>query len=200
MTDLFKDKSQDWDAREMVVQLSAAVGAAVLEHVALAADMRVMDFGAGTGLISAHVAPRVAEIVAVDTSQSMLDKLTAKPELTGKVVALCHNILDSPLTQKFDLIMSAMALHHVEHTDQLIASFAQHLEPGGRIALADLDEEDGSFHPAGIEGVFHAGFSRDALGTLLDKHGFSDVQFITAHTVNKDDLAYPIFLVTASKA
>ena len=39
MTDLFKEKSQDWDAREMVLQLSAAVGTSVLEHVPLAASM-----------------------------------------------------------------------------------------------------------------------------------------------------------------
>jgi putative AdoMet-dependent methyltransferase len=200
MTDLFKEKSADWDAREMVQQLSAAVGAAVLEHVPLSESMSVMDFGAGTGLISAHIAPRVREIVALDTSQSMLDKLTEKPALAGKVRGKCHDILDAPLSQKFDVIVSAMALHHVEDTERLITVFAEHLTEGGRIALADLDAEDGSFHPEGVEGVYHAGFEREPLRSLLEKHGFTGIRFVTAHTVHKGDHAYPVFLVLAVRA
>jgi len=200
MTDLFKDKSQDWDGRELVQQLSAAVGAALLAHLPLTADMTVMDFGAGTGLISAHVAPRVGEIVALDTSQSMLDKLIEKPALAGKVRAKCHDILQAPLSEKFDLIMSAMALHHVEDTDRLFAAFATHLEKGGRVALADLDKEDGSFHPADVQGVFHAGFEREPLQRLLERHGFTSIEFVTAHTVKKGDREYPVFLVTAVKS
>jgi len=34
---------------------------------------------------------------------------------------------------------------------------------------------------------------------MLDKHGFTGIQFVTAHTVRKDDKTYPVFLVTAVK-
>ncbi len=199
MADLFEDKSKDWDGREMVRRLSAGIGAAVLEHVPLKADWRVLDFGAGTGLVSAHVAPRVSKVVAVDVSPAMLEVLVAKPELAGKVEAVCQDILQKPLGQTFDLVVSAMALHHVEDTTALVKAFAAHLEPGGRIALADLDAEDGSFHPADIEGVYHSGFDRDALGQLLEQHGFTEVRFVTAHTVEKEEQRYPVFLVTAEK-
>ncbi|NIV32583.1 MAG: methyltransferase domain-containing protein, partial [Anaerolineae bacterium] len=67
------------------------------------------------------------------------------------------------LERQFDLIVSAMALHHVEDTERLLQRFHQHLSPGGGIALADLDQEDGSFHPPEVEGVFHDGFDRTAL-------------------------------------
>jgi len=40
-----------------------------------------MDFGAGTGLITSQVAPLVKKIVAVDISETMLNKLFTKPEL-----------------------------------------------------------------------------------------------------------------------
>jgi len=162
--------------------------------------MRVMDFGAGTGLISAAVAPHVAEIVAVDISRSMLDQLASKPELAGKVQPVCRNILVAPLTQRFDLIMSAMAMHHVADTAALLSTFWDHLVDGGRLALADLDAEDGSFHPAATDGVFHHGFDRSALETMLVGAGFKDIQFRTAHTVDKGDGRYPVFLVTAAKS
>ncbi|MFC1589760.1 class I SAM-dependent methyltransferase [Pseudomonadota bacterium] len=200
MSDLFNEKAKNWDVDEMVKKLSSAIGASILGNTSLDDNMDVMDFGAGTGLISYHVAPFVNKIIAVDISEAMLDKLVAKPELQGKVEAICQDILDIPLTAKFDLIMSAMAMHHVEDTGKLIQTFSEHLSPGGTLALADLDTEDGSFHPEDVEGVFHSGFDRDDLKVLLESHGFKDVHFHTAHTVVKEDMEYPIFLVIATKS
>ena len=200
MTDQFQDKAQDWDERPIPAQISAGVGALLLEKLPLRPSMRVMDFGAGTGLICAHVAPRVEKIYAVDISESMLERLAAKPELQGKVEPICQNILETPLDKQVDLIMSAMAMHHVEDTEQLLRVLATQLVPGGTLALADLDKEDGSFHPAGTEGVFHRGFDRDAIQTLLEKQGFEAVEFTTAVEVTREGKRYPIFLVMATLA
>jgi len=199
MSDLFKTKASDWDASQMRMQLSSAIGATILQHVDLNTHMQVMDFGAGTGLLTAPIAPRVKHITAVDTSAAMLERLVAKPEFQNKVTAVCQDITQQALTSRFDLIISAMAMHHIKDTAQLFTSLASHLQPGGRIALADLDKEDGSFHPADVQGVFHHGFEREALEDLLEQNGFTDVQFYTAHTVEKEGKRYPIFLVVASK-
>jgi len=199
VNDLFQDKAQEWDELPVPAQISAGVGATLLRKLPLRSSMQVMDFGAGTGLICAHVAPNVDKIYAVDISESMLERLAAKPELQGKVEPVCRNILDEPLGQDVDLIMSAMAMHHVEDTDQLFEAFAAHLSSGGLLAVADLDEEDGSFHPPGVEGVFHHGFDRASLQAKLEAHGFDDVEFSTAAEVSRDGKSFPIFLVTATK-
>ena len=199
MTDLFNEKAKDWDANEMRKMLSSVIGSAILEHVSLHDQMRVMDFGAGTGLISSQVAPLVKKIVAVDISEAMLNKLVAKPELQEKVEIVCQDIIEKPIADNFDLIMSAMAMHHVKDTSKLIQRFSEHLSHGALIALADLDNEDGSFHPKDTEGVFHFGFERNPLQIILEKHGFREIKFITAHTINKEGKKYPIFLVTATK-
>jgi len=200
MTDLFKEKAADWDASQMRVQLSSAIGRAILANVALDQDMTVLDFGAGTGLLTSHVAPRVKSVTAVDISESMLEKLVEKTEFHGKVKPVCRDITRQPLNTRFDLVVSAMAMHHVEDTDHLLATFARHLAPGGFIALADLDSEDGSFHPPDTEGVHHHGFDRDALAASIGRNGFKDARFHTAHTVEKDGQRYSVFLVTARKA
>lgn len=181
----------------MIRQLSAAVGKAVIDNVSFSPAMHIMDFGAGTGLVSAHVAPLVEKITAVDISAAMLDKLLAKTELQNKVEAVCQDILQTPLCKHFDVIISAMALHHVKDTDNLFKTFASHLKPGGAIALADLDSEDGSFHPEDIEGVYHHGFDRETLKSKLEQQGFDHIHFVTAHTVTRDDGTFPVFLVTA---
>lgn len=199
MSDLFRDKAQDWDTRPLPLQISEGVGVALLRQVTLNPSMRVMDFGAGTGLICSRIAPHVASIVAVDISESMLNQLATKPELQGKVTIVCQNLLETPLDDKFDLIVSAMAMHHVQDTAKLLETFATHLKAGGKVALADLDQEDGTFHPADIEGVYHQGFERNKLQTLLEAAGFEAVEFVTATEVDKDGRRYPIFLATATK-
>jgi putative AdoMet-dependent methyltransferase len=197
--DLFKDKAADWDARPTPAQISEGVFRALTERVALTPALVVMDFGAGTGLIAGKLAPHVGQILAVDISQAMLEKLANKPELAGKVEIFCQDILATPLERKVDLAVSAMAMHHVQDTAALFRALFAHLEPGGRIALADLDTEKGDFHPPGTEGVYHAGFDRDLLLGLLREVGFVEPDIATACEVTRDDRRYPIFLVTATK-
>ena len=198
MADLFYEKSRDWDTREVVQTLSSAVGSAILKHVPLNKQMHVLDFGAGTGLISSQIIPFVKKIVAVDTSESMLNKLVKKPELENKVTIVCQYILEKGLTEKFDLIMSTMAIHHVEDTEKLFQRFAKQLNLGGLIALADLDKEDGSFHAEDTKGIFHFGFERNDLQSILEKHGFGEISFETIHTIKNGKMYYPVFLVIAT--
>ena len=200
MTDKFKDKAKDWDVTDRIKQLTAGIGSCILRNVELNAQMHVMDFGAGTGLITSQVAPYVNKITAVDISQAMLEQLIAKQELKDKVQALCQDITHKSTGEKYDLIMSAMAMHHVKDTDNMVKQFAAHLKPGGKLALADLDKEDGSFHQPGVEGVYHSGFERSAFQAKLEKYGFKDVHFETAHTVQGETRTYPVFLALATKA
>jgi 2-polyprenyl-3-methyl-5-hydroxy-6-metoxy-1,4-benzoquinol methylase len=198
MSQYFNAKAVEWDADTMRKQLSSAIGSSILAHTPLDDRMDVLDFGAGTGLVSAYVAPRVNKVVAVDTSEAMLAALTAKQELRGKVEAVCVDITKSPLNARFDLVISAMAMHHVADTAELIQSFASHLKPGGWLALSDLDTEDGSFHPDEVAGVFHHGFDRGVLQGILEKCGFGEIRFFTAHTIIRNENRYPVFLVTAT--
>lgn len=199
MADLFNEKSKEWDKNDLVQGISSSVSSAIIEHLPLSNAMEVMDFGAGTGLISSRVAPFVGKIVAVDISESMLNELVAKEELKGKVQALCQNIMEEPADQKFDLIMSAMAIHHVEDTKKLIKTFYEHLKPGAKVALADLEKEDGTFHSAGTKGVFHQGFEKDAFAKLLEEEGFAEIELHHAHCVEKEGKVFPIFLAVATK-
>lgn len=196
---MFKEKANSYDASDMVKQLSSAIGECILDNVKLHKQMNVMDFGAGTGLISSHVAPHVNKITAVDISQSMLERLKDKQELKGKVDILCQDITAQPTGETYDFIMSAMAMHHVKDTNNMINKFFDHLNPGGTVALADLDKEDGSFHPEGAMGVYHDGFERVGFQASLEKYGFKDVNFITAHTIFGEEKSYPIFLAVATK-
>lgn len=200
MSDLFADKADDWDTRPIPVQISEGVSAALRDAVPLSVDSIVLDFGAGTGLLCTKLAPHVGHIHAVDISAAMLEQLATKPELLGKATIHHRDIIDDPLPDPVDVVVSAMAMHHVSDTAALLAALHDHLRPGGYLALADLDAEDGSFHPPGVEGVFHHGFDRESLQGSLQDAGFTRVVFRTAVTVAKEDRQYPVFLVTATRS
>lgn len=195
--DLFKDKAKDWDMRDHVKALSDDIGSLIISKLPLTPSMTVLDFGAGTGLISSHIVSKVKKITAIDISQAMLDNLSAKPELQTKVDIVCQDILKTPLNEQFDVIVSAMAMHHVEDINALIKTFAAHLNDSGYIALADLDSEDGQFHPRGTEGVYHFGFDRQSLKEAFEQQGFHQLEFVTAHTIDKEGTPYTIFLLTS---
>lgn len=200
MSERFDKAAKEWDKSDLRTQLANNIGSAIVQHVKLTPQMHIMDFGAGTGLLAEHVAPKVARISAVDISQGMLNELVKKSSLEGKVAAYCQNILHEPLEEDFDGIVSAMALHHVEDTEEILKVFYEHLKTGGFVALADLDREDGTFHSAGNEGVFHFGFDRAEFQSKLESAGFMDIKFYTAYTVEKENgRSYSIFLATARK-
>jgi len=92
MSDLFNEKAKEWDKNEMVLQISKGKSSDILENININDQIQVMDFGAGTGLITAQVAAHVNSITAVDISQSMLDELEDKTNLKDKVKTICKDI------------------------------------------------------------------------------------------------------------
>jgi SAM-dependent methyltransferase len=101
------------------------------------------------------------------------------------------------MPERFDLLLSLLVLHHVEDTAAAFGAMHALLAPGGRIAVADLDTEDGSFHSAEAEGIHHHGFDRGELGHRATAAGFVDVAFRTATTIEDEGRRYPLFLLTA---
>jgi predicted TPR repeat methyltransferase len=73
----FDTAARDWDQRPMSQQL-AAVPPRLLAHLPLAPTDHVLDFGAGTGLLATQIAPRVAQVTALDMSGAMLQVLADK--------------------------------------------------------------------------------------------------------------------------
>lgn len=107
--------------------------------------------------------------------------------------------MNTPIEGEFDMIISAFAIHHVEDTNKLVQTFAEHLDTGSCIALVDIDEEDGSFHSEDNLGVYHCGFDRDNLKSILKMHSFEQIDFVQTHFFKLDEKEYSAFLVTALK-
>ncbi len=205
--DYFNESAGKWDEKPKRVAMARAVAEEIIKQVSPAETMTAMEFGCGTGLISMGLAPMMKQVLAIDMSEKMLTILDEKIK-QNNIKNISTRLLDLSKDKlpddRFDLIYSGMALHHVKDVDGLLDKFFQLLNPGGIVALADLDAEDGGFH-GDIPDVFHLGFDRQVLAEKFEQKGFTAIKTSTAHVMKKENVVtgqeaeFPIFLITAVK-
>jgi tRNA (cmo5U34)-methyltransferase len=201
-TDRFNEAATTWDENPSRVKLALEVAAEIRRRLPLSSADEVLDFGCGTGLVTLSLQPHVGRVTGADSSQGMLDELREKiraQRLVNVDTALLDATEPLPLDRRFHVIVSSMALHHVADVATLFRRFYELLLEGGRIALADLDREDGSFHED-ARGVYHHGFDRDEVVSLLSQAGFDALAMATATVARRAEREYPVFLVTGRRA
>lgn len=207
-SEIFDKAAADWDKNEQRVRLSRRVAAAIADAVPLTAETTGLEIGCGSGLITMELAGKMKSIAATDSSAGMLGALREK--IAGPAPARIMPMLAdltrdaSPLAGRtFDLVYSSMTLHHIKDTAGLLRICHTLLNPGGFLAVADLEQEDGSFH-GDMPGVEHHGFHPPALASLAADCGFADVHIARIHVISREDAKgrqrdYPVFLLTGRR-
>lgn len=197
----FDERAATWDEDPGHVERAEAIAAAVASEVPLDPSTRVFEYGAGTGLVSQLLRPRVGPITVADTSEGMREVLRAKAHggsLDGaRVWEVDLATTAPPPGEVFDLAVTVMTLHHIEDLAPVLDAFAALLAPGGHLCVADLEEEDGSFHSEGFHG--HHGFARPDLTAALEAAGFDTPTFTTPYRITRDDRTYPVFLAVSRR-
>lgn len=207
--DKFNREALQWDENPRRSALALAVSKAIIASASPNKTTRALEFGCGTGLVTMEIASLAGSIVAIDTSREMLAVFHEKIRTSGITNIETREIdLLSPLQnglqqESFDLIYSSMTLHHISDTAGFLNRISNILAPGGMIAIADLDKEDGLFHDDPLEKVHH-GFEREELAAMLEAAGLQKTMFQTAYQFEKENregkrVVYPVFLVTAIK-
>lgn len=103
----------------------------------------VLELGIGTGETARRVLDRHpdAQLIGIDASPGMVS--VARKSLPSDRVKLLVGRLEDPLPEGyFDLVVSALAVHHLEGTGKadLFRRIASRLDPTGRFVLADVVE------------------------------------------------------------
>ena len=198
-TQRFDQVAGGWDEDPGRVALARAVADAIGRQAGLSPSMDVLDFGTGTGLLALAVQPYVRSVTGADTSAGMLEVFDRKVRALGLDTVRPYRLdrLESlSAAGTFDLIISSMTLHHVADLAALFAQFQALLRNGGRIAVADLDTEDGTFHSPDVTDVHHLGFDREELLAQLAAAGFEDLRETTAFVHHRHGRPYPVFLIS----
>lgn len=199
-TNRFDEQAATWDDDPEKTERARTVADAIRAEVPLRSGMRLLEYGAGTGLVSQRLQDHIGSVTLADSSRGMLEVLRSKV-VTG-VFPDAH-VWDFDLTrdptpdERFDVIVTVLVLHHIHDLAPAVRGFATLLERGGHLCVVDLDHEDGSFHDADFDG--HSGFDRDALAAELRGAGFDDVRFTTCGQIMKHGRSYDMFLATCTR-
>ncbi len=140
-------------------------------------ELKVLDLGAGTGLLAAFIAysfPQ-ARITMVDISSEMLERARARFELGGE--RFRFEVSDygvDPIEEKYDAVVSALSIHHLSD-DQKRSLFDRihgALNDGGVFVNAEqfrgaTPERDRFHHERWITRVRELGMDDRDLGAAL---------------------------------
>jgi ubiquinone/menaquinone biosynthesis C-methylase UbiE len=193
----FDERAATWDDDPAKVTRARSVAEAIIDAVRPDGSSRLLEYGAGTGLVAQALRHAVGPITLADTSRGMRDvmhgKIAAGILPDARVWDLDLETEPAP-DERFDLVVTVLTLHHVHDIATVLAKFAELLAGGGRLCVADLDAEDGSFHGPGVD--VHHGFDRSELADALTEAGFTDVAFRDCYSIDHDDASFPMFLAT----
>jgi ubiquinone/menaquinone biosynthesis C-methylase UbiE len=200
----FDIKASEWDKNPMHWDRSESIAKEIIRLIPLNKEMTALEYGAGTGITSFLLKDHLKEIILMDNSPEMVRVMNEKIEIS-KVInlkTLNFDLEHNDYTgDRVDLIFTQMVLHHVTDIETIIVRFSRLLNPGGYLAIADLYEEDGSFHGDGFKG--HNGFNVETLSGILLRNRFSDISYNTCFVIERnisetESKQFEVFLLIAS--
>ena len=138
----------NWDARvdawEEVAATDTfrAIRDRVVREAAPRRGDRVLDLGAGTGLVTLALAP-LANVTALDISRHMLERLDAHAVADGvaTVDLVAGDMRSLPFDdESFDVVVSNYAFHHLDNPGKelSLSEVRRVLVPGGRLVVCDM--------------------------------------------------------------
>jgi tRNA (cmo5U34)-methyltransferase len=179
---VFDQAAQSYDrARRQLVPCFDDFYGTVLDLIPFATDsaIRVLDLGAGTGLLSALIAERFprAHLTLIDISEGMLDQ--ARQRFVADAARFDFRVLDlaeAPLSGRYEAVVSALAIHHVndEGKQRLFQGVYDVLSDGGVFVNADqvlgmTPEIDEEYKAAWLRQVRERGVGEGDLAAALER-------------------------------
>jgi len=105
----------------------------------------IMDVACGPGLVTAALAPRAREVVALDVTPEMLRQASQRCAAAGvgNVTFREGSATALPFADaSFDAVVTRLSLHHFPDPAPALSEMARVLRPGGRFVVADVTSSE----------------------------------------------------------
>ncbi|MBM3819495.1 MAG: metalloregulator ArsR/SmtB family transcription factor [Acidimicrobiia bacterium] len=159
----------------------------------------VGDLGCGTGQLSETVAPHVTRVIAVDSSNDMLEAARARLAEQPNVDVRQGELEAMPIEDgELDAAMMSLVLHYSPDPARALTEVARVLRPGGRLLIVDMLPHDREEYQQQMGHVW-LGFSDKQISRYASGAGFGDVR-IRALPVDPDARGPALFAAVATRA
>lgn len=181
--------AKGWDVNPSVIEYAHKAYASLLK-VANIEGLSILDFGCGTGLLSARMSPLAKSIVSLDSSKEMARVLKNKNLPNVKVVdeLLTQNLIKSNplLSDKFDLIVASSVCGFLPDYAQTLKLLKSLLNEDGLLVQWDwLAENEGS----------GTGLTRREVEAAFDESQMKLIHSSMPFTMKHDDTDMPVLMV-----
>jgi len=156
-----------------------------LAVAAVQGKLRVLEVAAGTGLLTAAIAPVVGELLATDYAEAMVSQLEAHVKASDLANVTCEQADLYELRfedASFDAVVAANVLHLVPDVERALGSLRRVLRPGG-VLVAPTYLHDQTLRAAVLSRVFaltgfpgQRRFTQASLRAAIERAGLRVVQ------------------------
>ncbi len=174
----FKGRAKNWD-NDTMIKRAEVVSKKIKEIVGNQKDTSIMEYGCATGLISFNLLDNFKKITLMDSEEEMINVVKEKIDVynTSNVFPIKIDLTkEEYVGEKFDIIYTSMALHHIMDTEEIVKTFYKMLNKNGILCVVELDKEDGSFHINEKDFDGHNGFEHEAMEKWFTNAGFSNIK------------------------
>lgn len=148
MSDDWDDIAASWDNAETRLYAERVFDSWTRQIAPLVSNLsntRLLDFGCGTGLLTEKLAPTCRNIVAIDSSESMIEVLKTKlvDQDIGNVTPLVTTIdpaainTHPELSENFDFVVASSVCSFLPSYNSTLRVLASVIRPGGIYAQWD---------------------------------------------------------------
>jgi len=173
-SEYFGQVAGQWDSLRSGF-FSEAVREAAIQKAYLRREMTVADIGAGTGFMSAGLAPIVRKVHVVDGSAAMIEVATKNLAQFSNIEYHEADGVSLPFEdQSLDAAFANMYLHHTPDPLAAIREIVRVLKPGGRLVITDLDAHYYAWLKEEMADVWQ-GFDRNQVRAWFQEAGLVNV-------------------------
>ena len=138
----FDQQASYYDARAgLPATVGAAVAQAILDRAGAGADDLVVELGAGTGEIGAHLTRLPVRYVGLDSSPAMLEVFRAKAGLGSSSLIVADGNRPWPLPDGSASVVFASRVIHLLHPDHVVRETVRVCRPEGLLILGRVLRE-----------------------------------------------------------
>ncbi|MBD1557220.1 class I SAM-dependent methyltransferase [Vibrio sp. S9_S30] len=193
MSNEWDEYAENWEQNAATADYAHKAFEQLKERVSLE-GLKVLDFGCGTGLLTQKLSPLVKEIVALDSSEKMIEQLDAKElinvepvvdELTRGLVAY-----HPAFRGQFDIVVASSVCGFLDNFEESARIIHSLLNDGGFFIhwdwLVESDEESN-------------GLTQRKAKKVLKKANFRRITIDTPFNIESEKGLMPVLMGVAQK-